>query len=122
MVIKKRRDGFTYGSYEKRGKPLSLQYSLEELQTMVDDMDYGLRSEPLVGGCFEYNIGMGLKSEDLCNEGEKAVPYDYLDMSSGSDWDQFLRKWKRSFIKRIRGHHEPFFHSIFLFKVLSPCS
>ncbi|CAN6997865.1 unnamed protein product [Brassica oleracea var. botrytis] len=47
------------------------QYSLEELQTMVDDMDYGLRSEPLVGGCFEYNIGMGLKSEDLCNEGEK---------------------------------------------------
>ncbi|KAH0891842.1 hypothetical protein HID58_054271 [Brassica napus] len=95
MVIKKRRDGFTYGSYEKRGKPLSLvikccflflfsrthvnlvimvhekQYSLEELQTMVDDMDYGLRSEPLVGGCFEYNIGMGLKSEDLCNEGEK---------------------------------------------------
>ncbi|KAL0684001.1 hypothetical protein Bca4012_050849 [Brassica carinata] len=42
-VIKKRRDGFTYGLAEKRGKPLSLKYSLEELQTMVDDMDYGLR-------------------------------------------------------------------------------
>ncbi|CAF2139933.1 BnaA02g16880D [Brassica napus] len=61
------RDGFTYGLDEKRGKPLSLvikrcslflfsrthvnsvivvhekKYSLEELQTMVDDMDYGLR-------------------------------------------------------------------------------
>uniref|UniRef100_M4FAH6 Uncharacterized protein n=1 Tax=Brassica campestris TaxID=3711 RepID=M4FAH6_BRACM len=66
-VIKKRRDGFTYGLDEKRGKPLSLvikrcslflfsrthansvivvhekKYSLEELQTMVNDMDYGLR-------------------------------------------------------------------------------
>ncbi|KAG2294183.1 hypothetical protein Bca52824_040852 [Brassica carinata] len=73
------------------------QYSLEELQTMVDDMDYGLRSEPLVGGCFEYNIGMGLKSEDLCNEGEKAVPYDYLDMSSGSDWDQVFKKVEEEF-------------------------
>ncbi|KAL0676735.1 hypothetical protein Bca4012_004716 [Brassica carinata] len=70
---------------------------LEELQTMVDDMDYGLRSEPLVGGCFEYNIGMGLKSEDLCNEGEKAVPYDYLDMSSGSDWDQVFKKVEEEF-------------------------
>ncbi|WZZ34405.1 hypothetical protein YC2023_017806 [Brassica napus] len=62
-----RKDGFTYGLAEKRGKPLSLvikrcslfffsrthvnsvvvvhekKYSLEELQTMVDDMDYGLR-------------------------------------------------------------------------------
>lgn len=37
---------------------------------MIWTMDYDLPSEPLVGEFFDYNVGMGLKSEDLCN-GEK---------------------------------------------------
>ncbi|CDY58671.1 BnaCnng33530D [Brassica napus] len=38
--------------------------------SMIWTMDYDLRSEPLVGEFFDYNVGMGLKSADLCN-GEK---------------------------------------------------
>lgn len=37
---------------------------------MIWIMDYDLLLELLVGEFFDYNVGMGLKLEDLCN-GEK---------------------------------------------------
>ncbi|WZY77432.1 hypothetical protein YC2023_023816 [Brassica napus] len=70
------------------------KYSLEELQIMVDDMDYGLRltirtvSRRIVES--RCSVLRGLKT---------AVPYDYLDLSSGNDWDQVFKKAEEEFQK-----------------------
>ncbi|KAG5410541.1 hypothetical protein IGI04_006860 [Brassica rapa subsp. trilocularis] len=66
------------------------KYSLEELQTMVDDMDYGLRLTIRTIVESRCSVLPGLKT---------AVPYDYLDLSSGSDWDQVLKKAEEEFQK-----------------------